>query len=520
MDSAEHPTSPVREFALQLQQALRESTDSGSETWRAVVEEGLSAAYGAGDVVALCDVVQAIVSLLDAQGRLRDALSEIAHAISMAGTEANALTMLHSMRATLLAACGEIQLARQAVTDAERFAATAQLPFAVAKSRTNCAAARWAVFDPGAPSAGSFDIEAPSAARLADALFLMSYLIPYDFAVGARAAAHPWLRTLRLRAAAAHHEYRLADARVFEAAQAAVVAPVDEITIGDVPKWHWMGNWRAEVLRFRADILHRRWAGAERSMQALLRARRRAGNARVDDCDGFELLLDALLDRSEGDRREAQLPGSVHIFNLAAVLAAGEAVATDGSQVAAASWYHWFETDLPPQVRTSLEWPVSGWRIQALLALRAGNERAAKRNLERALEWAKAAEYPVELAIAQVQLSELLRHRSVGAERVWRDLRAEGSAALRNMGLDVAPIAYAVARTAPAAGKDGLTARLTPRETEVLAHLAEGRTYRAAGAQMGIKWTTVQTLAHRCYEKLEVSGRQAAVMRARELGIL
>ena len=510
----------VREFALRLQQALRDAGESGSDTWRSVVEDGLAAAYAAGDVVGLCDVVQAIVSLLDAQGRLRDALAEVGHAIVLAGGEPNALTMLYSMRATLLAACGEVDSARETVADAERSAADADLAFAVAKSRTNCAAACWDLLEANAPSPQSLALEVPSETRTADALFLMSYLIPYEFALGRRSEAHPWLRALRLQATAVHHEYRLADARVFEAAEAAIAAPLQDDAIGDLPRWHWFAHWRTAVLRFRVAIVRRRWDEAENALQALLRARRRAGQARVDDVDGFELLFATVVERPEPLLAGIEPPRSVHLLNLAAVLAAGEAVATDGSQVVAASWYHWFETDLPPQVRTSLEWPVSRWRIQALLALRAGNERAAKRNLERAVEWSKAADYPVELAIAQVQLAELLRHRSVGAERVWRDLRSEGATALRAMGLDVAPFAYAVARTAPAAGKDGLTARLTARETEVLAHLAEGRTYRTAATLMGIKWTTVQTLAHRCYEKLEASGRQAAVTRARELGIL
>ena len=212
-------------------------------------------------------------------------------------------------------------------------------------------------------------------------------------------------------------------------------------------------------------------------------------------------------------------PASAHLLNLASIFASAEAVALDGSQTAAGTWYRWLEANLPDEVVTSLEWPVSRWRIQALLALRAGDEHGAKRDFERAATWAAAAQYPVELAAAQLQLSELLRHRGA-AERTWKALREGGSEALRACGLDPAVFAYAVARTAPAAGRRGLTSRLTPRETDVVVRLAEGLTYRQIGDALGVKWTTVQTLAHRCYEKLEVSGRQAAVAKARELGIL
>lgn len=510
----------VREFALKLQQALREEAATGTDRWRTAVEDGLSAAYAAGDIVALCDVVQAIVSLLDGQGRHRDAVSEIGHAIALAGDEPNALAMLHSMRATLLAACGELGAAAQAVSDAERAVQRADVLFAVAKCRANCTAARLLALGPDAIATNGFGLEAPADARTADVLFLMSYVIPYQFATGSRADAHPWLRTFRLQAGAVNHEYRLADARIFEAAEAAIGHPLEPADLGEIPRWHWLGNWRAAVLRFREQVLRRNWADAEASLTILLRARRRAGHAQLDDIDGFELLLSALLERADPGRGEPRLPVSVHLLNLPSVLAAAEAVALDGSQHAALAWFQWFDSSLPPWIATSLEWPVSRWRLQALLALRAGNERAAKRDLERALQWATVAAYPVELAAAQVQLSELLRHRGAGAERVWRDLREQGSDSLRAAGLDATVFAYAVARTAPARGKDGLTSQLTPRETEVLGYLAEGLTYRAVGDLMGVKWTTVQTLAHRCYEKLEASGKQAAVAKARELGIL
>jgi ATP/maltotriose-dependent transcriptional regulator MalT len=510
----------VREFALRLQQALRDDPATGTERWRAAVEDGLSRAYAAGDIVALCDVVQAIVSLLDAQGRLRDAASEVSHAIALAGRDPNALAMLHSMSATLLAACGELPAAHDAVKKAEDCLSAAEIPFAVAKCRANCTVARLLALDSDAVDLSGFELGASADARAADALFLMSYLIPYQLATGARADAHPWLRTFRLQASAANHEYRLADVRLFEAAEAAIAAPLEPRDPGEISRWHWLGNWRAGVLHFRQQLLRRNWAEAEMSLQALLRARRRAGQAQLDPIDGFEMLLMALLERADGGRAGLHPPQSVHLLNLPSTFAAAEAVALDGSQSAAAAWYQWFESRLPAAVLTSMEWPVSRWRLQALLALRAGNERAAKRDLEHAVQWAADAAYPVEFATAQVQLSELLRHRGVGTRRAWRELRQGGSDSLRAAGLDATAFAYAVARTPPALSSQGLVSRLTPRESEVLGYLAEGLSYRAAADLMGVKWTTVQTLTHRCYEKLEASGRRAAIEKAREMGVL
>ena len=517
---AEPPVGDIREFAARLQQALREDGGAGSEHWRMAVEGCLTAAYGSGDIVALCDVVQAIISILDAQGRFREAVSEITHAIALAGVETNALAMLHSMSAPLLAAVGESAAAEKALEAAERIVDEANIPFAIAKCQANCGVSRLLALKSHALQSDWFVVHGSSAIRPEDALILMSYFIPYQFAVGARAEIRPWLRTFRLQARAASHPYRVTDAEIFDAAASAIADPLKPLEFGEVPRWHWFANWRVELLRFRQLVLRRSWAEAEASLTMLFRARRRAGDAQLDSIDGFEMLLMALTERADPLRADVPLPESVHLLNLPSVLAAAEAVALDGTQHAAAVWHRWFAAKLPPEIATSMEWPVSRWRIQALLALRSGNERAAKREFEHAVRWATDAGYPIELAAAQLQLSELLRQRLSGAEHIWRALREKGADGLRLAGLDAAVFAYAVARTVPSAGKYSLRSPLTPRETETLTYLAEGLSYRAMGDQMGIKWTTVQTLAHRCYEKLEASGRQAAVARARELGLL
>jgi DNA-binding CsgD family transcriptional regulator len=510
----------ARELALQLQQALRESGEGGSEAWRSAVERALAVAYAEGDIVALCDVVQAIVSILDSQGRLRDAISEVSHALSLAGGDRNALAMLHSMRATLLAGCGEADAARQAIHDAETDSAGADLAFARAKCAANCSVARWMMLDAEADGLGQVSLAPPTDARTSDLLLLTSYFIPFRFALGDHAAAHPSIRTFRIQSESAHHEYRLADARVFEAAEGAITEPTNIVgEVGDLPRWSWLARWRLSALRFRSALLRRNALDAGSELQGLLRVRRHARDAQLDDVNGFETLYEAAFEPALGATLEIKPPQSVHLLNLAAVLAAGEAVALCGSQSSAVQWHEWFQSSLGGHVKTCLEWPVARARIQALLALRAGNERAAKQGLEQAVAWAEAADYPVELAVARVQLSELLRHRSTGSERVWRELRQKGSETLRNGGLDTAPFAYAVAQVRPLT-KGGLASSLTPRETEVLALLAQGLSYQAVGASLGVKWTTVQTLAHRCYEKLEVSGRQAAAAKARQLGIL
>jgi DNA-binding NarL/FixJ family response regulator len=60
------------------------------------------------------------------------------------------------------------------------------------------------------------------------------------------------------------------------------------------------------------------------------------------------------------------------------------------------------------------------------------------------------------------------------------------------------------------------TAKLSPREEELLQHLAKGRSYKEAAAGMGVSLDTVRTYIRRIYEKLQVNSRQGAVERWRE----
>ena len=61
---------------------------------------------------------------------------------------------------------------------------------------------------------------------------------------------------------------------------------------------------------------------------------------------------------------------------------------------------------------------------------------------------------------------------------------------------------------------------LTPRETDVLALLAEGCTYEQVGVRLGISLNTVTSHIKNAYRKLEVRSAAAAVMRAVELKLL
>ena len=63
----------------------------------------------------------------------------------------------------------------------------------------------------------------------------------------------------------------------------------------------------------------------------------------------------------------------------------------------------------------------------------------------------------------------------------------------------------------PAAGRGIAEARLTPREQEILALLAEGLLYKEIGARLAISEAAVKQHIHRMYGKLHVQNRTEAV---------
>jgi DNA-binding NarL/FixJ family response regulator len=61
---------------------------------------------------------------------------------------------------------------------------------------------------------------------------------------------------------------------------------------------------------------------------------------------------------------------------------------------------------------------------------------------------------------------------------------------------------------------------ITPREEEVLALLAAGKSNKEIAQKLGVSPNTVKTQIASLYQKLEVQRRTQAVQRARELGLI
>jgi DNA-binding NarL/FixJ family response regulator len=69
-------------------------------------------------------------------------------------------------------------------------------------------------------------------------------------------------------------------------------------------------------------------------------------------------------------------------------------------------------------------------------------------------------------------------------------------------------------------GEEGMAPELTPRQLQVVRHVAEGLSNRAVADALGVGETTVRTHLREIHARLGVSSRTAAVAEARRLGLL
>jgi DNA-binding CsgD family transcriptional regulator len=468
--------------------------------------------------VGVSQLIEFAASLFDAAGQRGEALNEIDHGLAIAGDNPDVKVMLHGMRASLLAGLGRTKEAAMDLAEVRAHCTAAQHPFVRFHGDVDHVAVACRLLS---------EVDEAEAGRLlatatngeADILFLLSWFVPYLFATGAAKRTHPWTRTLRVKAELVPHPWREADAMAFEIAESAARgAWSDE----EPPALHsnWLAEWRLAVLALHAAVTRRSLSRVSGLLDGVAATLGRAGGMDLGGIEPFRACAESAADPSSATVT-LEPPASVHLGNLPAVLAGAQAVATGGSPALAARWLDWSRSEIPVHIVTSCEWPVSVHRLQGGLAARAGDFRAARRYYDRAITWSKETGYPVEQGIAEVQAGETGAHGGILVHpSVWRATRSAGWQRLQELGIDPLPFAYEVPSALVVARSDRTPTALTPRELEVLAALAQGLSYRAVGDALGIRTPTVQTLAHRVYEKLDARGRHAAVQAAKALGIL
>jgi LuxR family maltose regulon positive regulatory protein len=161
--------------------------------------------------------------------------------------------------------------------------------------------------------------------------------------------------------------------------------------------------------------------------------------------------------------------------------------------------------------------------MQALLRAAEGDEPAALGVLKQAITLAEPGGFIrllVDLGPSMASLLDQVRHQDVATDYVDQIL-----AAFAEQTEGVQPALGRTLGPTPKGRKTeigslSLSEPLTPRELEVLALLARHLTNRQIAEELVISPGTVKTHTLRIYRKLDVRGRQQAVVRAQELDIL
>jgi DNA-binding CsgD family transcriptional regulator len=157
----------------------------------------------------------------------------------------------------------------------------------------------------------------------------------------------------------------------------------------------------------------------------------------------------------------------------------------------------------------------------ALLAARTGDISLAKSLLAEAIELGDGDIYPIDSALARLQLAELIVQTDPRPSRAaWDAMRRKAWRDLEAAGISPTEHAYRVTRALNYRRAVAVADLLTQRERDVLALLERGLTYREASAELGLSWRTIQSHAVSLYTKLGVHRRADALRRAQELGLL
>jgi len=492
-------------------EALKTSGLAQPEVWKPIYQAGLKEALQLRRLDDAAELAVFAAVCLESQGHYDEAIAELEFAAARASTSPDVTANLLGTLANLQAIRGDID-AFDALA-----AASALVPHLQSEEARQEHNVEQAIVDCIFLAQNSVDeariagdnAQAAGFAWLARGLDI--WAIPAMVAHGHRRRAVPWVNALAAHAEVDNSAYRSADAAALEFALASTQA-IQQLNTEpfERARRNNMAAWRAQVAVLHNAVRSRNAEAAAQALEHLDYLGSRLNAAHVTNADFSEELAEALIP-----------PPTVTLVNLPAVLAAMEVIATRGTQEHAVQWAQWAQDHLPTHIHTALEWPASVARIRALLLVRIGKERTGIALMQRALNWCKTAGYPLEHALCEVQLSELLALGPAATpERRWSTLRRSGRATLREAGIDPLPHSFAATEALAYGRAAEAEPKLSPREVEVLGLLADGLTYKEVGHRLHIEWRTAQVHARRIYAKLGVSGKVRATTRARELGII
>ncbi|MGE3960764.1 MAG: response regulator transcription factor [Dehalococcoidia bacterium] len=499
--------------------ALRQDELGTPEAWRPVYRRALIDAFEQGRLGEAAELTSFAAVALEAQGHYSDALAELEFAIPR-------VTESPDVSATLLAtlavthAFASNDAAMHAIDAAESLRPRMTDPYTLELVESLAAIVGLIFFQSGGVDrATRIAKEAREEGYAWIGQGVDIWTIPAIAAAGSVRNARPWSNMLAAEVEALKSNYRRADTAAIEfCLRTAFERPEFDPTPFETMRRNRMAAWRARTAALRGAVLDGDRARAALHLDAMEEL---AGSLNPGHTWGLPVFRAVAMGLTDATlNADIAPPEQVTLVNLPAVLAALETVSAVGSQQQAADWLHWYEQSFPTDVLSSLEWPASVERLTGLLMARAGYERAGITSMERGLRRLRSDDAPVERAVCETQLAEMLAHGSAASPRRWPGLRREGTAALRAFGVNHLMVS-SIATDAIAWGRVAAAEpRLSPREVEVLARLADGLSYREVGEELGIEWRTAQAHARNIYAKLGVTGKLQAARRALELGII
>lgn len=117
-----------------------------------------------------------------------------------------------------------------------------------------------------------------------------------------------------------------------------------------------------------------------------------------------------------------------------------------------------------------------------------------------------------------IRLADMLEHYQRGQPIDLEQLSAAATAT----GIERSSLSTLVYETAHSLStpRTAQSSPLTPRETDILGHLAEGKVYKEIALELSLSASTVRNHLHHAYDKLGVADRAQAVLVATERGWL
>ena len=505
--------------------AMRSDPATASRLMQLAYVRGLEGAYADGGGAGLPTLATLEAVVLESVGDHAGAIARFDQALTIVIDDNEA-------RARILAAKAvyEVQAERIFAANASIVAAAAAMPatpsiaghLELEMSTAIVSLVSLAFGDPERAASTIANAQAERLDSIASAL--MVYLIAVLAAVGESSEARAWADALQGYASAVRHPARTIDAEIAQVAlrvRRDLDVEVEGIDDQAQRTFNNMALWRTRVLATYTALMRGDRLAAGEAVNLIEEHRPIMHPAFQSASDGFALAVRAMLEPGVSIE-SAMPPDRATLLSISGALASAEATAIAGSQSRAADWLTWFDRSLPARVVTSMEWPACRKRVEGLLLLRLGDHREAVVRLQEAIRCCDERGDAIQGGIGRIQLAEALVRGSGILHPSYRALLI-GEAnpdALRNLGVDPIPFAYATSRTFLREEKQPERGGLTPREVQVLGRLAQGMTYDAIGKELKINPRTVGVHASHCYEKLGVRNRVEAVQTATRLGIV